>query len=59
MKILISSTNPDEPSLNKLKQIKEQIERMGAITRKLMKVTKDETKEYLQSKITDLDKSAP
>jgi len=35
MKILISSTNPDEPSLNKLKQIKEQIERMGAITENL------------------------
>jgi C4-dicarboxylate-specific signal transduction histidine kinase len=56
--LLIENSSLGESSISKIKQIKDQIDRMGAVTKKLMKVTKYETKDYLDSKIIDLDKSA-
>jgi len=39
--------------------IKEQIDEMGSITRKLMRITKYETKDYTEgSIIIDIDKAA-
>jgi len=55
--LLINHTGLYASSKNKIGQIREQIDRMGAVTRKLTQITKYETKEYLDSKIVDLDKS--
>lgn len=42
-----------------IKMIKEQIDEMGSITRKLMRITKYETKDYIEgSIIIDIDKAA-
>jgi PAS domain S-box-containing protein len=51
---------PDDHSLNaNLQIILEQIEKMGEITKKIMKITKYETKPYIQgSTIIDIDKSS-
>ena len=51
---------PDDHSLNaKLKIIQEQINRMRVITKKIMKITKYETRPYADgSKIIDIDKSS-
>ena len=56
--LLLHNENLDPSTMKRIRQIKEQVERMGAITRKLTKITKYETKEYLDSKIVDLDRSA-
>jgi hypothetical protein len=51
---------PDDHSLNaKFKIIQEQINKMGEITKKIMKITKYETRPYPDgSKIIDIDKSS-
>ena len=51
---------PDDHFLNaNLNIIREQIEKMGAITKKIMKITKYETKPYTHgSIIIDIDKSS-
>lgn len=51
---------PDDRSLNEsLNIIQEQIDKMGEITKKIMKITKYETKPYTQgSIIIDIDKSS-
>lgn len=44
--------------LEKIKKIREEVRKMGAITRKLMHITRYETREYLNGrKIIDIDKS--
>jgi signal transduction histidine kinase len=42
----------------KLTKIKEQVDRLGRITLKLMNITKYETKDYIESKIIDIDKAS-
>ena len=51
---------PDDHSLNaNVKIIQEQIYKMGEITKKIMKITKYETKSYIHgSIIIDIDKSS-
>jgi len=44
--------------VEKLTKIKEQIDRLGQTTRKLMHITKYETKDYIKSKIIDIDKAS-
>jgi signal transduction histidine kinase len=56
--LLIENGNLDVATLNKIKLIKDQADRMGAVTRKLTRITRYETKEYLDCKIIDLDRSA-
>ncbi|MCP3954640.1 MAG: DUF3365 domain-containing protein, partial [Desulfobacterales bacterium] len=57
--ILMMELDNKSISLNKrLESIKQQIDRMGAITRKLMAITRYETTEYNQGKIIDIDKAA-
>ena len=41
-----------------IEKIKSQIDRMGAITKKLMRITKYETMNYLAGKIIDIDKAS-
>jgi len=55
--LLMADVKVDHPVYKDLKTIKEQTDRMGAITGKLMRITKYETKDYLRGKIIDIDKA--
>lgn len=58
--IMMETTGEDSGLLERLRVIKEQINHMGGITRKLMRITTYETREYTEgTKIIDIDKSAP
>jgi len=56
--ILLMNTPEDNPQYSSIRNIQEQVDRMGKITRKLMKITRYKTRDYLQGKIIDLDKSS-
>jgi len=58
---ILQRMRPEDTFLsNKIGKVIEQIEKMGKITRKLMKISTYETKEYLEGvKIIDIDKSTP
>ena len=57
--ILLMYLSGDDPQYGKVKQIVQLTKRMAAITKKLMGITKYETKDYVKGvKIIDLDKSA-
>ncbi|MBW2574465.1 MAG: PAS domain S-box protein [Deltaproteobacteria bacterium] len=47
----------NDPLTGKLVKIIEQIDKLGKITQKLMKITRYETKDYLDGKIIDIDKA--
>ena len=51
----LDETDPTFANINK---IKNQIQRMGDITKKLMSITKYETKKYLDGKIIDINSAA-
>jgi len=56
---LLSMTDfKDETNFKKLKKISDQIEKIKAISKKLMNITKYETKQYLSGQIIDIEKSA-
>jgi len=55
--LLLMDLSEDNPRYSSIKKIKDQTDRMGKITKKLMKITKYETKSYLDGKILDIDKS--
>lgn len=56
---LLNIDSNNNPLLNEnLTKIKDQIDRMSAITQKLMGITRYETKDYLKGKIIDIDKAA-
>lgn len=46
-----------DPFRGKMIKIKEQVDRLGRITQKLMGITRYETKEYLTTKIIDIEKA--
>ncbi len=57
--LLMADMSQDGPVNGDLERIKVQIDRMGAITKKLMRITRYETKSYLEgSKIIDIDKAS-
>ena len=56
--LLMMDIEDDSPFYKKIKGIQEQTERMGEITKKLMSITKYETKDYLKRKIVDIDRSS-
>jgi PAS domain S-box-containing protein len=56
--MLMMNLNKDDSNQNRLRILKEQVERLGKITRKLQNITKYETKDYLDSKIIDIDKAS-
>lgn len=53
--LLVDEVGKDWSNKTHLMEIKEQAERLGAITRKLMRITKYKTKGYLNSEILDID----
>jgi len=56
--LMLMNIEKDNPLYRNIKTIKDQVERMGDITRKLKRVTRYKTKDYIKSKIIDLDSSA-
>jgi DNA-binding response OmpR family regulator len=56
--LMLLCIQKDNPLYRNAKAIKEQVERMGDITRKLKRVTRYKTKDYINSKIIDLDSAA-
>lgn len=57
--LLLLETGDGTPHAEALQRIYQQVERMGSITRKLMRITHYETREYVGgTKIIDLDKAA-
>ena len=56
--LLTMDIQENNPLYKKMALIKEQTERMGEITLKLAKITSYETKDYLEGKIVDIDKSS-
>jgi signal transduction histidine kinase len=55
--LLLMDLSENDPLSKNIGQIKEQIDRLGEITKKLMRVTRYETKDYLSGKIVDIDKA--
>ena len=56
--LMLMSIQKDSPLYRNAKTIKDQVDRMGEITRKLKRVTRYKTKDYINSKIIDLDSAA-
>ena len=51
--------NRDDPTYVKMQKIKSQVERMSAITQKLMGITRYETRKYVKgTRIVDIEKSS-
>lgn len=55
--MLAQGIEPEHPMFGKIERIMKQVDRMGEITRKLMNVTRYETKDYLTTRIIDIEKS--
>ena len=57
--LLMETLDSGDPIFPKIEKIKSQVERMSAITQKLMGITRYETKDYAQGeRIVDLEKSS-
>ena len=57
--LLLMDMGKDNSAYQYIKMIKEQTNKMGSITRKLMRITKYETQEYIEgSRIIDIDKAS-
>ena len=56
--LLLLDCEESDPIFRKIETIKELTDRMGSITKKLMRITKYETKEFLKARIIDIDKAA-
>ena len=57
--LLLSDLSEESPLFAQIKSIKETVERLGHVTRKIMHITKYETKEYIKgSSIIDIDKAS-
>ena len=56
--LMLMSIQKDDPLYRNVKTIKDQIDRMGDITQKLKRVTRYKTKDYINSKIIDIDSAA-
>jgi len=56
--LLMMDIEDDNPFYKKIKGIQEQTKRMGEIMKKLMRITRYEAKDYLKSKIVDIDRSS-
>ena len=53
--LILMNIQKNDPLYRNIKAIKEQIDRMGNITRKLKRVTRYKTKDYINGKIIDID----
>lgn len=58
VQLLLMDMEQNDPLYEPLEKIRKQVERMGAITRKLMEITKYKTRDYIGGKtIIDIDRS--
>lgn len=55
--LVLMEMSENDPLVGKIDKIIEQIDKLGRITQKLMKITRYETKDYLEGKIIDIDKA--
>jgi len=56
--LVLMQIKKDDPGYEKIKKIKEQVERMGDITHKLMGITAYRTRDYPDGRIIDIDKAS-
>ncbi len=56
--ILLMDCLEDHPQYKTIKEINKQSNRMGSITRKLMRITKYKTKTYLKTNIVDIEEAS-
>ena len=56
--LLMMGMEESNPYYEKIKTINEQVGRMAEITRKIMKIKKYETMEYINGKVVDIDKAS-
>ena len=57
--LLMGMLDPDDPHYDRVSKIRSQVERMGAITQKLMGITRYETRRYTSGEqIVDIEKSS-
>lgn len=56
--LLLMDIPENKPQHINLRKIKEQVDRLGVITRKLMKITKYKTKSYLNGSIIDINEAS-
>jgi len=57
--LLLYDLSEDNPLFEKIKKIKEMSDQLGQITRKIMNITRYETKEYIEGfQIIDIDKAS-
>ena len=55
--LLLMKISEDSPLFDTVTHIKQQVDKMGEITRKLMGLQQYETKSYLRQKIINIDKA--
>jgi DNA-binding response OmpR family regulator len=55
--LLLMDMTPDDPQRETLTMIKEGIDRIGELTRKIMKITRYQSKPYLSSTIVDIEQA--
>ena len=55
---MLMTMSPDDAYYENVRDIKDYSQKMGAFTKKLMKLTRYETKEYLSGQILDIDLSS-
>jgi len=56
--MLLLETNTDDKNFKTLKTIKQGIERIGELTRRIMKITRYHTKPYLKGSIVDINEAS-
>lgn len=56
--ILMTDLGPDDPNYDMVKDIKENSDRIGRLTHKIMNITRYHSKSYLKTKIIDIDQAS-
>ncbi len=56
--LLLKNVPDNSPDKKKIETLKRQADRMGELTKKMQCITRYETKEYLEGRIIDFDKSS-
>jgi len=56
--LMLMNIQEDNPFYQNIKTIKDQVDRMGDITRKLKRMTRYKTKDYIKGKIIDIDRAS-
>jgi phosphoserine phosphatase RsbU/P len=56
--LLMMTLDPDDPNYKRIENIKTGIDRIGELTRKIMKITRYQTKSYLKSQIVDIEQAS-